>query len=138
MQTAIFQPVLAQIALTFVVGFVMLGARIHAVATGRVSERYFLLVKGDAPEHLLRLSNNLNNLLALPMLFYVMCLVAFVTGHADERFLTLAWLFFASRVLHSVIHITYNHLLQRMVAFLVGLVLLIIMLVSLYLSFSAA
>ncbi len=134
MDTAIFQPVLALIALTFVVGFIMLGMRIHAVAKGLVSEKYFLLVNGDAPEHLIRVSNNLNNLVALPVVFYVMCIIAYITEQVGENFILYAWIFFGSRVAHSIIHIGYNYLPLRMLAFLVGLAVLIVMLAHLFIS----
>lgn len=128
MSNALFYPMLAVMGLTFVVGLIMLFSRIMAVKNRKVSVSYFVLVKGsDVPPRLEQLSNNFNNLFALPMLFYVMCITLYVTTKVDSLSILLAWVFFGSRVLHSIIHITYNNVMHRMLAFLIGLVVLLIM-----------
>ncbi|MBI3229828.1 MAG: MAPEG family protein [Burkholderiales bacterium] len=59
--------------------------------------------------------------------FYVICLVLYVT-HASTPFsVTLAWGYVALRVLHSVIHLSYNHVIHRLLAFTASNVVLIVL-----------
>jgi hypothetical protein len=57
------------------------------------------------------------NLLEAPVLFYVACLIWFVIGAVDEGCLALAWGYVALRIAHTLIHVTYNHVFHRLVAF---------------------
>jgi hypothetical protein len=62
-------------------------------------------------------NRNLMNLLELPVLFYLASLMVYVIDKGDALFLWLAWAYVALRVLHSAIHLTYNKVLHRMLAF---------------------
>jgi hypothetical protein len=62
-------------------------------------------------------NRNYMNLLELPMLFYVVCLLLYVTGGASSSTVFVAWLYVALRVLHSVIHLSYNHVILRLTVF---------------------
>jgi hypothetical protein len=57
------------------------------------------------------------NLLELPMLFYVVCLILYVTAGASRLAILVAWAYVALRIVHSLIHLTYNHVLHRLSAF---------------------
>jgi hypothetical protein len=63
-------------------------------------------------------NRNYMNLLELPVLFYVVCLIILVTGGASPAMLNTAWAFVALRVVHSLIHLTYNRVMHRFAAFL--------------------
>lgn len=63
--------------------------------------------------------NNLRNLFEIPVLFYATVLALTVTGYADLDVL-LAWAFVGLRILHSLIHITYNRVMHRFVAYVAG------------------
>lgn len=56
------------------------------------------------------------NLLELPVLFYVVGLMLYVTAGASSLVLALAWSYVALRILHSVIHLTYNKVVHRLAA----------------------
>ena len=62
-------------------------------------------------------NRNYMNLLELPVLFYVICLMLFVSGKVDQAFLTLAWTYVGLRVLHTLVHVTYNHVYHRLALF---------------------
>ena len=62
-------------------------------------------------------NRNYMNLLELPILFYVVCIVFFITGNASSMAITLAWAYVALRVIHSLIHLGYNNVLHRLAAF---------------------
>ena len=53
-------------------------------------------------------NRNYMNLLELPMLFYIVCLVLYVTGGASSIAIAIGWAFVAFRVVHSIIQSTVN------------------------------
>jgi hypothetical protein len=57
------------------------------------------------------------NLLELPILFYVVGILLYVTGGASSTAIAIAWAFVALRIVHSLVHLTYNHVLHRLAAF---------------------
>jgi hypothetical protein len=57
------------------------------------------------------------NLLEVPVLFYVACIVALVTHQVDDTLVTLAWIYVGLRVLHALIYLSYNQVTHRLAAF---------------------
>jgi len=51
------------------------------------------------------------------VLFYVVSLAFYVTHAVDGPTLGLAWVFVALRLLHSAVHLTFNHVGARFAAF---------------------
>lgn len=116
---AVIYPMATLFLLNIFVMFMMLFYRVKAVRTRKVSPRYFKLNKGsEIPEHLEALSQNYSNLLELPLLFYIVCLMAITLKLNVEYFLLYAWLYVVFRYIHSFIHITYNNVLHRLFVFL--------------------
>ncbi|MES2296766.1 MAG: MAPEG family protein [Pseudomonadota bacterium] len=72
-------------------------------------------------------NRNYMNLLELPLLFYVACLLLFVTGGATPLAVALAWAYVALRIAHSLIHLSYNHVMHRFTAFALSNFVLIIL-----------
>ena len=60
------------------------------------------------------------NLTELPVLFYVVCLMFYVTQRTDENVLWVAWIYVGLRALHSLIHLTYNDVIHRLSVFAIG------------------
>jgi hypothetical protein len=60
------------------------------------------------------------HLLELPVLFYVVCLMFFVTATLTPLVLQLAWVYVAFRVAQTLIHLTYNNVIHRLTAFSVS------------------
>jgi hypothetical protein len=58
-------------------------------------------------------ADNFRNLLEMPILFYVVCLVLLITDQVTSFQLFFAWLYVALRTLHSLIHVTYNKVVHR-------------------------
>ena len=115
---AIFQPVVVLALWTGAVMTMTGFRRVWAVKQGRVPTRVFAV--GEAPEvpEDLRIPNrNLMNLLEMPLLFYVVCTAFYVTGRVAPGVVSLAWAFVGLRLVHSVIHLTYNRVFHRFLAF---------------------
>ena len=118
MAKAILFPVLALVALTFAVGVRLYFVRVGAARAGRVKVKDFRL--GESPEvpaDVALPNRNLMNLLEMPVLFYVVSLACYVTHAVDGTTLGLAWGFVALRLVHSAIHLTFNHVGARFAAF---------------------
>jgi hypothetical protein len=114
----IFWPVTALALWTLVMLTLTAYQRIGAVVRRQLRSRDFKVGESNDVPHELRVRNrNLVNLLEMPVLFYVVCLSLYVTGLSDGGAIWLAWLFVALRVLHSLVHITYNRVTHRLVVF---------------------
>ena len=79
------------------------------------------------PTHVSIPNRNYMNLLELPVLFYVVCLVLYVTGGASSAAIGVAWTYVALRVVHSAIHLSYNHVIHRLTAFALSNVALVLL-----------
>jgi hypothetical protein len=83
-------------------------------------------------------NRNYMNLLELPMLFYVVCIVLYVTAGASTMAIALAWAFVVLRVAHSLIHLSYNRVIHRLAAFTASNVALVVLWVTAGLHLAAA
>jgi hypothetical protein len=118
---ALLQPVVALVVLTAIVGLVMVVYRNVAVIRGTASARYFRNFTADQPaEWVERPARTYMNLLELPVLFYVACLLMLTTGRFDAVQVSLAWIFVMTRYVHAFIYIGFNHVPLRFAAFLTG------------------
>lgn len=126
--TAILQPVFALAALTGLVLLLLPLMRIRAVQCRQISIDDFKLGESArVPERVSLANRNYMNLLELPLLFYVVCLMVYVTGTTTAAMLQLAWAYVALRVLHSAIHLTYNRVFHRFLAFALSNVVLLVL-----------
>jgi hypothetical protein len=63
---------------------------------------------------------NFADLLEMPVLFYVICLMALATHRVDATMLWLAWAYVIVRALHSAVHLTYDNRTHRTFLFAVS------------------
>lgn len=111
----------ALVALTLLVGLRMLYVRIREMRARRIHPQSVALTAQRAQKlDDSRASDNYNHLFELPVLFYVLCALAIASGHIPGLLPTLAWLFVATRVVHSLIQCSYNKVLHRFAVFLAG------------------
>src|SRR5689334_3935070 len=117
-QELIFAPMGAMALLTFIVlGFIP-AARFQAVFAGKVTPDDFKLGESArVPGDVAVCNRNFMNLLELPVLFYVAGLMYYVAGRVDQAALALAWTYVGLRTVHSIIHLSYNKVLHRLVAY---------------------
>lgn len=118
LDTSILAPAFALAGWTLAVLLRVAFTRIAAVRRGAIGPDAFRFGETPAVPRQAALANrNYMNLLELPMLFHVGCVIACVTGTASAAVLGLAWLYVALRVAHSLVHLTYNDVLHRLVVF---------------------
>jgi hypothetical protein len=116
--SAIFYPVAALAALTFAVAVRMYFARVGAARRRRVRVGDFRLGESaNVPADVELPNRNFMNLFEMPVLFCVVCIIFFVTNTVDGLALTLAWLYVAFRIAHSLVHLSYNNVIHRLAAF---------------------
>lgn len=124
----ILVPGLTLVALTLYVVFRMGVLRHRAIRRGDIHPGFFSLYRGyDEPETLAAYSRHVTNLYEAPVLFYFVCLTAFVTGQDSSLLLALAWAYVGLRFVHSYVHLTSNVVLHRFRLFATSLLVLGIM-----------
>lgn len=127
-QTLILWPMIALVAITFIVAVRMFFVRIgemraraippQAVATSRKAAECYQLTSA---------ADNFKNLFELPVLFYALCLALLATQTVTEAQLAHAWLFVMLRAAHSTIQLTYNRVVHRFAVYIAGLATLAVM-----------
>lgn len=127
---SVLAPLLAQIFITFVLMFGMAITRRSAVRDRQVDPKDLALRGGNPwPRQAAQFGDAYQNALELPVVFYALVLVAFVTKEADIVFVVLSWLFVLCRVVQGYIHTTSNVRQYRSLAFRAGALVLFVMLI---------
>lgn len=120
-QTAVFFPLLSLMGWTFLVLLMIPYRRFKAAFAGGVTADDFRCGESDAVPAAVRLPNRVfMNLLEMPLLYYVLLTIFYVTQNVDQVCLYLAWGYVALRIVHSLITLTYNHVFHRFLAFAVS------------------
>lgn len=119
--TAIFWPLIIQTGLIYAIYLVASGRRQRAVRAGKVRAVEFKVPMIE-PEPSATAIRNLINQFELPFLFYVVCVVLYMVNGVNYPVLFLAWVFVASRICHSYVHITSNDVRKRRPLFILGYV----------------
>ena len=113
MNTEIFLPMFGMMILSVSVFLFSTSIRLKEIYVNRS-------VEGEQHRHppfdkgsiiLRNAQRNLANLFEFPILFYVVCICIYITNNVDAYFVTLAYWFFYLRVIHSVYHVFFNHLI---------------------------
>lgn len=125
-QDLIFLPMGAMALITFAVLLVIPFRRFAAGRAGLVSADDFRFGESARVPGAVSIPNrNMMNLLELPLLFYVACLMYFTAGRVNAIALVIAWTYVGLRAAHSLIHMTYNNVYHRLIAFAASNVVLI-------------
>ena len=125
-KTSILFPMVALVTLTFAVLLLIPVRRFRAGIAGQIKFDDFRYGESArVPPEVSIPNRNMMNLLELPLLFYVACLIYLVIGRVDQFALALAWLYVALRIVHSAIHVTYNRVRHRLIAFALSNIVLV-------------
>jgi hypothetical protein len=120
-------PLFVQVVLTFVLLFWMGYRRTRALTSGAVRPRDIALREPNWPPEATQIANAFHNQLEVPVLFYVLTILAWNTRHADLVFVVMAWIFVLLRVGHAFIHTTDNYLRRRGLVYMLGGIVLALM-----------
>ncbi len=121
----IVYPVYALVALTLFC-MVRLGMlRVAAIKRGEIDPRFFALYRGyDEPDKLAAYSRHVSNLFEAPVLFYVICVTAAISGQDGVLPVSIAWAYVALRYVHSYVHLTSNVVIVRFRVFVTSMIVL--------------
>ena len=121
-------PVFVQVALTFALLFWMAScAHARASSRGETKIRDIALGQPAWPAQPTQISNCYDSQFQMPLLFYVLVILAWITKQADLLFVVMAWIFVLARLAHAYIHTTSNHVPTRFSVFAVGVLVLLLM-----------
>jgi hypothetical protein len=120
-------PLFVHVALTFVLVFWAGWLRVGAVRGRAVRPENVALREPNWPPRVLKVIYAYENQLELPLLFYVLTIVAWLTKQTDLLFVVLAWVFVLLRVVHAGVHVTSNNMAQRGLLFIAGALVLAVM-----------
>lgn len=126
----ILAPVVALIAWSLVMWLWMYATRIPAMRAAKIDTMN--LVGGSGPDLKSVIppksqwpADNYNHLMEQPTLFYAVALVLALLGAGGGLNTTLAWIFVALRVLHSIVQVTVNRVIVRFLVFVLSTIVLI-------------
>lgn len=126
---SLLYPALAQIFWTFIVLVILFRSRQAAVRQGvRLKD---IAVNGDAwPDSAKLASANFTNQFETPVLFYALALIATHVGATGWIMTTLAWVYVATRIGHTLVHTGQNRVMTRAKIYFGGLLALFAMLIG--------
>ena len=120
-------PVFVQVGLTFALLIAMALGRRRALVSGETKSRDIALGEPNWPKGATQFANCYRNQFELPVLFYVLTILAIITRHADLLFVVMAWLFVLARLVHAYVHVTSNNVNIRGPVFGLGALVLALM-----------
>lgn len=124
----ILYPIFPMLALTVFVMFRTFFMRVKAVKSGAISHKYYRLYnEGEEPAAQRANSRHVTNLMELPPLFYITCILIYVTGINSMLLLACAWIYVTARFAHTYVHLGTNRLRPRYRLFWAGGLTLILM-----------
>jgi hypothetical protein len=118
--TQVLTPVFAQVALTFVLFLWMGRLRFTDISSGVVRPADIVLGQPNWSIKTTQVMNAFRNQFELPVLFYLVTILALFTARAGTTLVGLAWVFVGTRLLHALIHVTTNNLRRRAILYAAG------------------
>ena len=126
-QDLILWPLVAQVILVILL-FIRLGqVKDRARAAGAVDFELTALDNDAWPDEVRQVANNIRNQFQVPVLFFVLVLALYARSSVNIYALVFAWIFVATRVMHSLIHVGSNFVPRRTRAFKLSLVVVAIL-----------
>ena len=114
-----FWPLVAQSVLILVLYGLLGLRRSAAVKAGRAKVEQFRENR-DEPSESLVVRNAIANQFELPVLFYAVSIILFMTQADNLPAVIMAWIFVAARYGHAYVHVTSNNLRYRSPLFALG------------------
>jgi hypothetical protein len=122
----ILLPLFVEVILTFALLFWLAPLRARDFRSG-LREEDIALREPNWSKHSLQVQYSFSNQFELPVLFYVLTILAYVTHHAGTLFVVLAWVFVIFRLLQAYVHVTNNKVRLRGIFFGISALALAIM-----------
>ncbi len=124
---AILLPLFVEVILTFLLLFWLAPLRARDFNAGVARPDNIALREPNWSKHTLQVGYAYSNQFELPVLFYVLTILEYVTHSAGIAFVVLAWIFVLFRYLQAFVHVTSNQVRLRGAFFGISAVVLAIM-----------
>ena len=129
----IIYPVFCLVMLTFILAFATGISRLMSVRRKQINPNYYVLLSGDTPpDYVQKIGRNFANLLEVPVLFYLLAVLVITLQVNNALLLNLAWFYVALRLAHTIIHVSYNHVMHRFMVFVLSVLTLLVMWIQLF------
>ena len=109
----ILLPLFVEVILTFLLMFALMPLRARDFKSGIATYDNVGLREPNWSKPTLQVAYSFSNQFELPVLFYVLTILAYLTHLAGLVFVILAWVFVAFRILQATIHVTSNNVRFR-------------------------
>jgi hypothetical protein len=111
---AILYPLFAMFLLTSLVLARLAALRVGAIQRREVDMAYYTTYQvGDEPAHIRVVTRNFLNQFEMPLLFYVVVILTYVTQQSSPWLIGCAWAYVALRCAHTFVHLTSNRVPLR-------------------------
>ncbi|RYE30663.1 MAG: hypothetical protein EOP23_18410 [Hyphomicrobiales bacterium] len=127
MTLKLIYPTLAMIFWIFVVAVILAWRRKAAFTSGAVRPDEVSVSTERYPVPARLAAANFTNQFESPVIFFALVMVAMETGATGYAMALLAWLYVATRVVHTLIHIGPNNLPLRGAVYGIGVIALVCM-----------
>ena len=130
-------PMLGMMMLTLLVWVYMFIQRVRYAQSHRIDIEKFKTpadVQALIPGEDSSASNNFKNLFELPVIFYAVCLYLMLAQQVDSFYVNCAWVFVVLRLVHSLIHCSYNKVSHRFMVYLLSAIALWVMVIRAFLA----
>ena len=122
----VWLPCSAMVGVTALVWFKLYADRFAEMRAKRINPQSLATVRAAAGKlERTQAADNFRNLFEVPVLFYVLCVAISVNGGSTSGFVAAAWAYVGLRALHSLIHVTYNRVTHRFLAYAASTLLLV-------------
>jgi hypothetical protein len=110
---AILLPLFVEVILTFLLLFWLAPLRTRDFNAGIARPDNVALREPNWSPRALQVGYSFSNQFELPVLFYILTILAYVTHLAGVVFVVLAWIFVIFRILQAYVHVTSNKIRVR-------------------------
>lgn len=137
MTDPIWLPCVAMAGLTALVWLKLYADRLGEMRTRGVDPQQLATMRAaDGRLERTQAAENFRNLFEVPVLFYVLCVALALNGGSTPGIVTAAWGYVTLRAVHSLIHVTYNRVVHRFLAYVASTLLLFGMWIAFFMRIS--
>jgi hypothetical protein len=123
----ILLPLFVEVILTFLLLFYLAPLRGADIKAGIARPDNVSLREPNWSRRTLQVGYSFSNQFELPVLFYILTILEYVTHLAGLIFVVLAWIFVICRILQAYVHVTSNKIRVRGAFYAIGALVLAIM-----------
>ena len=119
MQFELLNPVFVLMLWTFIIFLIMSYGRVRFLKNPQ-DAAHTKNVKTVGPAWVERTVDNYNHLFEQPVAFYAITISIAIINNFDPILIQWAWAFVCTRILHSIVQVTFNLVVLRFILFVAG------------------